>query len=447
MPRPHRQTKHRARVLIMLTMLGASSVASAQLRLPSLNVPAGFDSLNSALRERADSLVKPEPLLSTLNLRALRMRAVGDLLRLHSDVVEADPLGQPMVRHEVLAWSPSPAVQERARAAGLIVVRERVLSELDATVVTFRAAAGTSTASALALLRELDADGWYDFNHLYTSSGATGPDVRAASSNTAAAPEPEAPAAGTRLGLVDGGVDGGHAVFRGATIAHWGCAGKSMPSPHGTAVASLMIGKADRFAGVAPKASLYAADIYCGSPTGGAADTIVEALAWMAKARIGVVNLSLVGPPNRTLERVVRAMTVRGHVLVAAVGNDGPAAAPLYPASYPGVVGVSAVDARRRALPEAARGPQVMFAAPGSNMAAANTGPVPYQTVRGTSFAAPIVATLLALQLAGPDPAAAKGAIADLARHAAGSAAIALTPELGYGVVGAAFRVDPARLR
>ena len=35
-------------------------------------------------------------------------------------------------------------------------------------------------------------------------------------------------------------------------------------------------------------------------------------------------------------------------------------------ASYKGVIGVSGVDDKRRSLPEAARGPQVAFAAPGS---------------------------------------------------------------------------------
>ena len=84
-------------------------------------------------------------------------------------------------------------------------------------------------------------------------------------------------------------------------------------------------------------------------------------------------------------------MLRRGHVLVAAVGNDGPAAPPLYPAAYPGVIGVTAIDARGRTLPEAARGPQVDFAAPGSGLDAANAG-AGFKSVRGTSFAAPLVA-------------------------------------------------------
>ena len=59
-----------------------------------------------------------------------------------------------------------------------------------------------------------------------------------------------------------------------------------------------------------------------------------------------MINVSLVGPRNALLERVVASLVSRGHLIVAAVGNDGPAAPPLYPAAYDGVVGVTAVDQR-----------------------------------------------------------------------------------------------------
>jgi subtilisin family serine protease len=177
---------------------------------------------------------------------------------------------------------------------------------------------------------------------------------------------------------------------------------------------------------------------------GGAADRIAAALGWLDHQDVGVVNISLVGPSNALLARAVAAMQARGHLLVAAVGNDGPAAPPLYPASYPGVVGVTGVDRRGRPLPEAARGPQVKFAAPGSQMVSAAPGTPPYRQVRGTSFAAPIVAALLAQRLPRPDRAAAARAVDALAREAGGGAA---NDEIGYGVVGANLRTDPADLR
>ena len=158
------------------------------------------------------------------------------------------------------------------------------------------------------------------------------------------------PPAATRIGLVDGGVDATHPVFKDALIHQHGCADKAIPSAHGTAVASLLIGRSERFRGAAPDAQLYTADVYCGLADGGAVDAVVEAISWIAHERVPVINVSLVGPRNVALEGAVRAVIARGFIVVAAVGNDGPAAAPLYPAAYPGVVGVTGVDARQKAL-------------------------------------------------------------------------------------------------
>jgi subtilisin family serine protease len=78
------------------------------------------------------------------------------------------------------------------------------------------------------------------------------------------------------------------------------------------------------------------------------------------------------------------------------VGNDGPASPPLYPAAYEGVVGVTGVDLKHRVLLEACRGKQVDFAALGSEVSAAAAAPDQYVAVRGTSFAAPLVASFFA---------------------------------------------------
>src|SRR4030095_2280303 len=122
---------------------------------------------------------------------------------------------------------------------------------------------------------------------------------------------------------------------------------------------------------------------------------IVQALAWAASKRPSVINISLIGPPNGTMERAISAVRARGIAVVAAVGNDGPAAPPQYPASYPGVIAVTGVDAADRALREAGRPGHLDFPAPGAALVA----PLPgrgYSPVRGTSFAAPFVAARLA---------------------------------------------------
>jgi subtilisin family serine protease len=205
----------------------------------------------------------------------------------------------------------------------------------------------------------------------------------------------------------------------------------------------LLVGKSDPFSGAAPGAELFAADVYCGLGSGGAADAVVDAIAWIARQHVAVINVSLVGPKNMLLENVVRLVIARGHVIVAAVGNDGPAAPPLYPASYPDVVGVTGVDARRKVLIEACRGKQVDFAAPGADMAAADLSPT-FAAVRGTSFAAPIVAGLLASSLHEPDREAATNAIQALAGAAVDLGSHGVDKIYGAGLVGDAVRTQAA---
>jgi hypothetical protein len=440
----------RLKLLLALACVLGSTGARAQLHLPQLQLPQLpgrlLPSNNSLLDDSRRLLDRRD----VADLRALRLELVTSLIERHRGVLEADPRGEPVVRHEILAWSPTRQALAAARAAGLTVAGDGT-----GQVVTLRVPDGTDTAAALERLRHLDPDGVYDFNHLYTGSAAqpmaaaersinlgTNPGANSGANPAASQPQP-AKSASFKVGLVDGGIERSHEVFHAATIVPWGCDGTAHSDPHGTAVAALMVGSSARFHGVAPQAALYAADIYCGSATGGSAARIGAALDWLAREQVAVINLSLVGPPNRILERVVRDMVQRGHLLVAAAGNDGPAAPPLYPASYPGVVGVSGVDRQGRPLPEAARGPQVMFAAPGSQMVSAAIGAPPYRVVRGTSFASPIVAAMLAGALEQPSPTAARQALARLAKAATGVPAGTISNETGYGVLGAAYRTDP----
>jgi hypothetical protein len=437
------------RRLACALLLCWAGTAQAQLRLPGVHLPQPLG------QGGLDSLVRPaERLLERSvpgDLRALRLDAVETLLRRHRKELEADPRGEPAVRREILATSPGSAALRAASGLGFEVLREDRFEELGESLVVLRVPPNLGTQEALARLRALDPDGSYDFNHVYTGSAALPlGSGSGGGSGAGSGGEGGRGSSSGAVGLVDSGVDRGHPVFEDAAIDSFGCEGKAHPDPHGTAVAALMVGRAERFAGAAPGTRLFAADIYCDSPTGGSADKIAAALGWMARARVGVVNISLVGPPNAILERVVAAMVARGHLLVAAVGNDGPAAPPLYPASYPGVVGVTGVDRQGRPLPEAARGPQVMFAAPGSQMVSAAPGAPPYRQVRGTSFAAPIVAALLSKALPQPDRAAAARAVTMLAAQAQVKGLQdkdASADALGRGVVGADLRIDPSRFR
>jgi subtilisin family serine protease len=418
--------------LIQVTgLLLVATCALAQVSLPGVplpRLPPVTDPVTATLRTATSTLTEA---------RKLRVR---ELLRDERETLEADPHGQPIVRRQVGALSPTDEALARARDAGFTVLRTAALEALELTLVILEAPEGMSTRRALKKLRELDPEGEYDYVHLYLASGeAAGEAASSAAANAppAVAALPPVPA-GARIGLIDSGVDGGHPVLAGAEIVRHGCDGAVLPAAHGTAVASLLVGRGDGFESVIPGATLYASDIFCGLG-GGSIGLLAIALNWMAQEKVAVVNISLVGAKSVLLTGLVRAMTKRGFLLVAAVGNDGPTAPPLYPASYPEVVGVTGVDAKRRVLPEACRGEQVDFAAAGSDLSAAALGGG-FEQIRGTSFATPIVAALLARTLQAPDPAAAHGALEGLAATAIDIGNNGIDPSYGKGLVGADLR-------
>ena len=421
------------RWIVLLTLLAAGD-AAAQLRLPSITLPALPERVLPQTLAEAHSTV----LTSVTELRRLRLR---DLVRTHRGVVEMNRDGDAVVSGEIMALPSDPSILARLHAAGFTTLREQRLPGLESSVTILSTPPGSSLRKALKQLRESDPGGAYDYNHLYAGVGETSP-VATSASTQQLVPDQRSPNTATaRIGLLDSGVDGAHPSFATALVHRWGCDGRVIPAAHGTAVASLLIGNEGLFHGGLPGAQLFAADVYCGAATGGAADSIVAALAWMIQERVPVINVSLVGPRNALLEIAVRAVVQRGSLLVAAVGNDGPAAPPLYPAAFPGVIGVTGVDVQRHVLLEAGRGAQVMFAAPGAQMAAADLGGG-YAEVRGTSFAAPVVAALLAAELPEPNVDAAESAVKALTQHAVDLGATGRDFTYGVGLVGEALRVD-----
>jgi subtilisin family serine protease len=371
---------------------------------------------------------------------ASRREQAQRLLRDHPAQIEPDPLGLPIVRGQVLAIAPSAEALARAKRAGFSVGEAARGGPLGLEVVVLSAPKGVSAIEAARQLKTLDPDGAYEFDHLYQLGGGV---ALAANAPVAAAARGVA-ATGVRVGLLDGAVAREHPTLAGARLVQRAFApGGAKPTAHATAVASLIAGAWGPFKGAAPGATLYVADVYGPSPVGGSVSALIRGLAWMAENRVPVINISLVGPPNRLLAAAVEALVARGHIVVAAVGNDGPAADPLYPAAYPNVVAVTGVDAGQRVLPEAVRGAHVDFAAPGADMAAGGMG-AGFVRVRGTSFAAPIAAGELARLLPRPDPAAAARAVEALTRVSADLGPKGRDPLYGVGLVAFDLRTDPA---
>ncbi|WP_082560189.1 MULTISPECIES: S8 family serine peptidase [unclassified Brevundimonas] len=424
----------------LATALAGLVLAAAAPAWAQLGLPGGVPSLPRILPDRlpVDAGRLQDDLLGRVEGALQAPSRLRNLIRRSDGALEADPGGWPAVRAEIVAVDPSPAGRRMVLDAGFTVIREERLEDLDLAVVVLAPPRGLSLRRAVERLRELDPDGSYEFNHVHAPAGLlAGEAADTPEAGPNAAPPAPAQAGGVRVGLIDTGVDAGHPALAGATVRRQGFAGAYHSDAHGTAVASLLAGRSGAFSGAAPGAVLFAADVYGGSPSGGSSTGIAEALAWMVRNEVPVVNISLVGPRNALVEAAVRRASARGVLIVAAVGNDGPAAAPLYPASYPDVVGVTAVNARGRVLPEAGRGPQVDFAAPGADMAAAGPGQG-YVSVRGASFAAPLVAGLLARRPGRRE------AVQALAAEARDMGARGPDPVYGRGLVAAELRVDPA---
>lgn len=346
-----------------------------------------------------------------------RPQQIQALLRDPSQRVALDPSGNPVLRGEFLATGLTDA--EAATLQGLGFQVERAPGDQDDLglhLAIVRDMRRRSEADALLALERGAPGASFTYQHLYLPAGAIG---AADDSIAPATAEPRANPAPIEVGLIDGGIATDAPALAHTRITRFGCA-RPDASPHGTAVASLLAdGVGDR---------LYAANLWCADAVGGATSSLIRALAWMDREHVPVINISLVGPDNPLLARAVQAMLARGHVLVAAVGNDGPAAPPLYPAAYPGVIGVSAVDRHDRLLPESGAGPQVAFCALG----VVGEGD---DAMRGTSFAAPIVARRAAQLLAAPQTGAAARVEAALARQAQDLGAPGRDPRYGFGLL------------
>jgi len=356
-----------------------------------------------------------------LDLRRLRLR---ELIRQYPRELESDGDGLPVRRGVLVTVDPDPASLALAGRGGFRIVDDSREASLAIRTVTLAVPRGLSARDALKRLRKIAPSLQADFDHVFEpAGGALLPfaGALAASAGTGGGP---------LIGIVDGGV-ASHPALSGASIEQSGFAGRPQPTGHGTAVASLVVGSQGPFHGAARGASLLVADVYGGSRAAGSASSIVRALGWLASKGPQVINISLVGPRNRAVERAINAIRVRGINVVAAVGNDGPAAPPQYPASYPGVIAVTGVDARGRALPEAGKAAHLDFAAPGADMAAALPGRG-YARVRGTSFAAPLATARLALS----------GSVQRLAAEARPGKG-----RVGRGIVCGMCRVDPKAVR
>ncbi len=253
-----------------------------------------------------------------------------------------------------------------------------------------------------------------------------------------------------RVAVIDTGVDAQHPDLMGRLGRRANFAeGDDTGEIHGTAVAGIIAATADNSVGIygiAPEAELFA--LRACRPR--APEQIEGVCAAYALARAvdfaivngaRVINLSVAGPRDVLMPRLMARAHERGVVVVAAVGNLGPKASAPYPAAIETVIAVTAVDARAAIYPAAVQGPFVSVAAPGVEVVTTFPGGR-YAAHTGTSMAAAHVSGVVALLLqARPDlsPAAVRGLLESTAQPS-GPGGRSL--QLGHGLVNGCRAVD-----
>lgn len=323
---------------------------------------------------------------SAQQLLKAREKTLNRLLRRNRDIIERDVNGDLARRGEILAQNINDEELEKLKQAGFAIIAKEDIAGLDFSITRLSLPIGIALIAAQEQAKALAPNAQFSADHLHFQSSSTHSAGHSAFAAITIAAQSSA-VSNVQVGIIDGAA--GPAI---KTLGQKGFAkGAPISSDHGSAVASLL-----KNAGIQ---RIHVADVYGKDAAGGNALAIAKALGWLTQSGSKIVTISLVGPRNALLDRAIRAARRKGVIIVAAVGNDGPAAPPAYPASYSGVLAITGVDKRGRALIEAGRALHLDYAAPGADVYALNAKGKLIK-LRGTSFATPLAAARLAHALA-----------------------------------------------
>ncbi len=236
---------------------------------------------------------------------------------------------------------------------------------------------------------------------------------------------------GVLVGILDSGIMA-HPQFDDAYIAHidlvgGGVAGKG--AAHGTSVASIISGSE----GIAPAAELLVVRVLDDQGLGNSFN-VAAGIVQAVDLGVQVINLSLgVYQDIPLLRQAVRYADEHGVLLVASAGNDGYSRMP-YPAAYPEVLAVTAVDAAGRQALFPNQSAAIDFAAPGVAVLTANEdeGTVLFS---GTSAAAPFISGTLAAMLSADPTRSPKQTVELLKRYLDDAGAPGEDPVYGDGLI------------
>jgi membrane-anchored mycosin MYCP len=207
---------------------------------------------------------------------------------------------------------------------------------------------------------------------------------------------------GVTVAVVDSGVDYSPQLAGRVTEINLTGQGPRDCVGHGTAVASIIAasdarGRGVPFYGVAPAARILSVKVNTGDT--GTTRLLAQGIRDAVADGAQVINVSIQTAASSPALRAAVAFALRRNaVVVAAAGNDNPGGGvgPYYPASYPGVLSVGAVDETGTLTGYTDRKTRVSVTAPGANIASAWPGGY-NPASQGTSFAAAFVSGVAAL--------------------------------------------------
>jgi type VII secretion-associated serine protease mycosin len=229
---------------------------------------------------------------------------------------------------------------------------------------------------------------------------------------------------GVTVAVLDTGVDGHQSDLTGRVVdgpdftGHARKPGGRYWGRHGTEMASLIAGHghgagaAAGVMGVAPEAKILSIRVTweLGDPirtdhaqVDRARDAVAKGIRYAADHGAQVISMSLGGGNlfyngNAAEEAAIKYALGKGSVLIASAGNDGNAANRRnYPAAYPGVIAVGAVDRTFKPAKFTNRHTYISVAAPGVEIVSADAAGHGYILGTGTSSSAAFVAGMSAL--------------------------------------------------
>ncbi|MGX1268880.1 type VII secretion-associated serine protease mycosin [Streptomyces phaeoluteigriseus] len=273
---------------------------------------------------------------------------------------------------------------------------------------------------------------------------------------------------GVTVAVLDTGVESDHPdldgnVLTGRDMVGFGAGpGDRAWARHGTAMAGIIAGhghgydNGDGVMGIAPEARILPVRVILedGDPSRTKArntrgNALAEGIRWAADQGADVINLSLgddsaSAHPEPAEDEAVQYALKKGSVVVASAGNGGEKGDHIsYPAAYPGVIAVTAVDRYGTRASFSTRRWYATVSAPGVDVVIADPDHKYYEGW-GTSAAAAFVSGAVALvKAAHPDltPAQIKKLLEDTARN---SPTGGRDDSRGFGFVDPAAAIEAA---